>query len=131
MEETVLVKVPLFANLTEGERAAVADVMTRLEFADGATIVKQGASGAWSEAKFYIVETGAAVVSRKEEGELRTLGPAECFGEVAIMQRCPRTATVKAKGPTSCAAMTSADFERLLAAPCKALMEEQQKGYAM
>ena len=93
--------------------------------------MKEGADGAFSEKKFYIVETGAVVVSRKADGELRTLGPAECFGEYAIMHRGARTATVKARGPTSCAVMTSADFERLLAAPCRRLMEEQQAGYTL
>lgn len=131
LEETVLQQVALFAELSEAQRAAIADAVTRVEFGAGATIVKEGASGAASEAKFYIVETGEVVVSKKGHGELGTLGPAQCFGEHAIIHGGARTATVKAKGPASCAAMTSADFERLLAAPCRRLMDEQIARYTM
>ena len=54
------------------------------------------------------------------DGEhLATLGPGDFFGELSLLDRQPRVATVTAEGPRICLAIASWDFE--------ALLEEQPK----
>jgi CRP/FNR family cyclic AMP-dependent transcriptional regulator len=42
------------------------------------------------------------------------LGPGEFFGELSVLDRMPRNATVAAETPTSCLALASWDFEKIL-----------------
>jgi CRP/FNR family transcriptional regulator, cyclic AMP receptor protein len=66
-------------------------------YQDGDVIVRQGDPGDC----MYIVQQGQVeVVSEREGNEFRLalLGEGEFFGEMAIFERKPRSATVRAKG---------------------------------
>jgi CRP-like cAMP-binding protein len=67
------------------------------EYGDGDVICRQGEPGDC----MFIVQAGRLVVVREEpEAQivLRELGPGEIFGEMAIFERQPRSATVRARG---------------------------------
>ena len=69
------------------------------EYGDGDVICRQGEPGD----RMYVVQGGRAVVIREENGAevvVRELTPGDVFGEMAIFERQPRSATVRAKGPT-------------------------------
>jgi len=67
------------------------------EYPDGEVICRQGEHGD----RMYVIQRGGAVVFREEGGvEIRVgeLGAGDIFGEMAIFDRQPRSATVRARG---------------------------------
>lgn len=67
------------------------------EYADGEVICRQGEPGDC----MYVIETGEVEVIREEPGAevvVRRLQPGEILGEMAIFDRQPRSATVRARG---------------------------------
>ena len=73
------------------ELALVAAWMDRRSVAAGLSVVEQGDTGD----EFFILEKGLARVLRDGE-DVALLGPGECFGEQALLDGRPRTATVVA-----------------------------------
>lgn len=68
---------------------------------------------------FYIIADGVAVISKKisdQEGEriLRTVGPGDYVGEMALIQNAPRAATVRTTSTCIVLEMEKADFEAML-----------------
>jgi ferredoxin-NADP reductase/CRP-like cAMP-binding protein/fatty acid desaturase len=82
----------LFRSL-EGPKA---DAWSReVDFADGATVFAQGDPGD----ACYVIRSGTAVVYENGGNEPRArLGAGQFFGELALLQRAPRSATVRAEG---------------------------------
>jgi small-conductance mechanosensitive channel/CRP-like cAMP-binding protein len=76
----ILDAVPLFASLTEDEKATLAPAMTRRTYRKGEVLAEQGAK----LSSLLVVRTGVLVVSRKagaDEVELSRLSPGDYFGE--------------------------------------------------
>lgn len=117
LEETVLLKVEAFKEISDGERAAVADAVQRVEFASGKTILKKGAG----PGSLYIVERGS-VRLEADGAAVCTLEQGGCFGEYALLKKAKQPADAIAEGDVSCAVLSAADFERLLV-PCRAALE--------
>jgi len=87
--------VPLFACLTEEERQALADTMTRRTWRKGETLVEQGAK----ITSLFVIRTGVLVVSRREgdhEIELSRLSPGDYFGEASLFTGSGEPGAVRA-----------------------------------
>jgi CRP-like cAMP-binding protein len=98
--------VPLFAGLGEKDRRKIAERMSERTFSEGDTITEQGRSGVG----FFVIEEGDATVSI--EGQIvRTLGPGDWFGEIALIDEGPRSATVVAGTDLRCRGMTAWEFK--------------------
>jgi CRP-like cAMP-binding protein len=105
----MLAGVGLFSGATEGGRAAIAEKAVEVDFPAGHRVARQGEI----ETGFFLIVAGAASVVR--DGKvLAKLGPGEFFGELSLLDRRPRMASVVADEPTSCLALSSWDFEQLL-----------------
>ncbi len=107
----MLAGVGLFSGASDAGRAAIADRLVEAEFPQGHRIARQGEI----ETGFYMIVSGCASVVR--DGEvLARLGPGDFFGELSLLDRRPRVASVTADEPTTCLALASWDFEHLLEA---------------
>ena len=101
------------ARLFEGVDAEgmdrIAAVAVQVEFAADHVIARQGEIGTGF---FVIVDGGARVI---RDGEtLATIGPGDFFGELSVLDGRPRTASVIAAGSTTCLALATWEFERLI-----------------
>jgi CRP/FNR family cyclic AMP-dependent transcriptional regulator len=100
---------PLFRGIDAEGLAHLANVATPVDFPAGHVIARQGEIGTG----FFVVISGMVRVVRDGEVVAR-LGPGEFFGELSVLDRMPRNATVSAEVDTSCLALASWDFERIL-----------------
>ncbi len=100
-----LARVPLFAGVGAKHLKKLAKQMSERTFSEGDTVAIEGQSGVG----FFLIEEGNADVSIGGE-EIRTLGPGEYFGEIALIDDGPRTATVVAATDLRCRGMSAWEF---------------------
>jgi CRP-like cAMP-binding protein len=105
----VLQSVPLFAELSPAEVAEVARAFKKRQFAAGETVTKEGSGGA---AFFLIVSGEAQVTVRGKSRPPLTAG--DHFGEVALIDGQPRSATITASSDMVCCGLTYWDFQPLV-----------------
>ncbi|HEV2316751.1 MAG TPA: cyclic nucleotide-binding domain-containing protein [Thermoplasmata archaeon] len=101
----MLEKVPIFANISVRERESLSRVAAERTFEPGAQIVQEGEKGVG----FFLLSDGAAEVRRKGH-VLKTLGPGDFFGEMALFEDAPRNAGVFATRPTQCLVFSRWEF---------------------
>jgi CRP/FNR family cyclic AMP-dependent transcriptional regulator len=103
-------KVPLFAGLDNKELEQIASSMRERRFKAGDTVTQEGAGGVG----FFVVEEGEAEVTVGGEKRPWTVGPGDYFGEIALINESPRTATLIARTDMTCYGMTPWDFRPLV-----------------
>lgn len=104
-----LQRVRFFADLDRRQTEQVARLLKERRFAPGETVIHEG-SGA---AAFYIIDRGEAQVSRHGMA-LNTLGPGDHFGDIALIDGGPRSATVTATTELVCYGLTYWEFRPLV-----------------
>jgi CRP-like cAMP-binding protein len=87
-----LANVPLFSALSKRDLQRVAKASDEVAIEAGRTLVEQGRTGH----EFFLILEGEAVV-RRNNRKVATLGPGQYFGELAILDRGPRSASVVAE----------------------------------
>jgi CRP/FNR family transcriptional regulator, cyclic AMP receptor protein len=105
VEAKRLEAVPLFAGLTRREREQVARWADEIDEPAGFHLVDQGTFAH----EFFVLLEGAVEV-RKDDEHLTDLGPGDFFGEIALVGRDRRTATVTATTPVRAIVMHSREF---------------------
>ena len=105
----MLKRVPLFAGLDDRELNEIASSMRERRFKAGDTVTQEGAGGVG----FFVVQEGEAEVSIGGESK-GTVGPGDYFGEIALINESPRTATLTARTDMLCYGMTPWDFRPLV-----------------
>ena len=111
MDASKLSSVPLFAQLGRHDRQQVAQWADEVEVEEVADLIREGDFAH----EFFVIEEGTANV--EHDGRILTeLTKGDFFGEIGLVERVRRTATVTATSPMRLVVM----FEREFAA-----MEEQ------
>lgn len=107
----MLAQVPLFAGLENKQIRSIAGSFARERSYDaGEVIEKEGDSGV----AFYLITDGSVEVHGGKK-LLSKLGRGQFFGEMALIDKQPRSATVIAAEPgTKCLLMTSWNFKAAL-----------------
>jgi len=109
-QDTPLARAGIFAGLTPKEMATVERHLRRTEIDKGRTIFAQGESGS---ALFIITSGTASAYLHQDRGadiRLTTFAPGTVFGELAILDPGPRSATVIADEALVCFALSDEDF---------------------
>ena len=88
--------VNIFAALPAGPLEMLAHEAEHLDVPPGHAIISEGEEGE----RYYVITGGAVRVTRGGK-ELRSMGPGEGFGEIALLHAVTRTATVTAVQDTS------------------------------
>ena len=101
MEESELRTVPLFESLSGAERRAIAPHADEIEVPEGTELVRQGEFAY----EFFVLEDGTADVMRDGE-RIAELGPGDFLGEMGIVGKVVRNATVVTTSFTRAIVMT-------------------------
>ncbi|MEA2623794.1 MAG: family transcriptional regulator, cyclic receptor protein [Chloroflexota bacterium] len=100
-----MARVALFRGCSPDALERLAERMGEVEFPAGHHIVTQGQVGSG----LYILVTGRARVLRGDD-LIADLEPGDFFGELAVLDQMPRSATVIALEPTTCLGLASWDL---------------------
>jgi CRP-like cAMP-binding protein len=105
----VLQEVPLFAGVSRRHVRKIAGLASEARFSAGARIVRQGEPGN----AFYVILDGEAAVTRPGLASI-ALGPGDSFGEMALLDGGPRSATVVAQSDVLCLRLARPAFTKML-----------------
>ena len=105
---TRLRSVPLFAGCTDKELAFIASRADEVDLPAGKVLTEKGSSGG----DFFIILEGKA--EGDAAGGKKTLGPGDFFGEIALIDNGPRTATVRAATAMRCLVLGHEQFRDVL-----------------
>ena len=108
-EEKALRSVPLFEDLSKAAFKRVVREMDEELYSSGQTIVKQGDPGG----RFYLILEGRAKVKVGSKPAAK-LGAGSYFGEISLLDKQPRSATVVADSQVRALSITSWNFFSLL-----------------
>ena len=106
----MLSKCQLFAGLSARDLAEVGRLADEVPVRDGKVIAKEGAAAH----EFFVILEGNVDITKGGK-RVRTMGPGDFFGELAMLGRVPRTATATASGPTRLLVVGHREFTSLLA----------------
>ena len=105
-----LTAVPLFEGLSKKQLRRISSLMTRIDRPAGQVLTTEGEPGF----EFFIVLEGEVEV-RQGDRVIATRRAGEYVGEIALLDRRPRTATVVATTPVAVEVLSRREFMSLLA----------------
>ena len=100
---------PLFADCSDDELELVRPLLTAVDAAPGRVLFRQGTAGR----EFVIIADGRVGVTRDDQA-VAVLGPGSFVGELSLMNRHPRSATVTAMTPLTIYVCNPAEFAGLV-----------------
>ncbi len=110
IEKVLFLKsVELFHKINGEDLAQIAGIAKETHFENGELIIQQGALGN----SMYLIIEGEVSVHRAKQ-KIARLGEREAFGEMAILDHEPRSASVTAITDVSCLKIEREDFYALM-----------------
>ncbi len=107
----MLSEVPLFQGLPKRHLNKIAHIAKPVRFSAGRVIVKEGSPGTTF---FVIVDGKANVISESANRVLARFGPGDHFGELALLDGGPRSASVVAETPVAALQLSRTAFRDLV-----------------
>jgi MFS family permease len=104
-ELELLHSIPLFRPLPATTLEELASSLVPVQATPGTELVREGETGD----RFYVIASGEVDVSAQGQ-PVRTQGPGDHFGEIALLRDVPRTATVTAKTDVELYALERDEF---------------------
>ena len=121
MDSSRLKQIPVFQNVPDEELKEIATFADEESVGEGERLVSEGDFSY----EFMAIEEGEAEVQR--EGEtVATLGPGDFFGEMGLLEKDRRNATVIAKTPMRLVTLTGWDLKRMEKSMPEALEQIRQ-----
>jgi CRP/FNR family cyclic AMP-dependent transcriptional regulator len=111
----ILRNVPLFAMLPEDQLQKLAGTVVRRSFPKGSVVMSAGDP---TETLYIIISGGVKVQVSDDDGHeviLTVLGPGEFFGEMALLDDHPRSASIVTSEPCEMICLAKNDFKKCLA----------------
>jgi CRP-like cAMP-binding protein len=106
----LLASVPLFSGLSRRHLRRLATVASETRFGPGRVIVQRGTRGN----AFFVIVEGEAKVTVSGSKTAAKLGPGDFFGELAVLDGGPRTASVVAESRVVAIRIMRSDLRKLL-----------------
>jgi CRP/FNR family transcriptional regulator, cyclic AMP receptor protein len=104
-----LAQVPLFSALSKKELQLVARRAEDVRVDPGRILVSEGSTGS----EFFVIIDGTATVSRHGR-KVASLQPGDAFGELALLDKAPRNATVTAQTEMELVVLGQREFGGLI-----------------
>jgi CRP-like cAMP-binding protein len=108
LDASQLKSIPLFQTVSDEELAEIAPFAEETTVEAGTQLVREGDFSY----EFFAIEEGEAEVTRGGD-HLATLGPGDFFGEIGVLERDLRTASVVAKADMRLVTLTGWDMKRM------------------
>jgi CRP/FNR family transcriptional regulator, cyclic AMP receptor protein len=108
LDATRLKSIPLFEEVGDEELAQIAPFAQEVSVDEGKVLVREGDFSY----EFMAIEEGTAEVTRGGE-HVADLGPGDFFGEMGLLEKTLRNATVTAKSPMRLLTLTGWDLRRV------------------
>jgi CRP/FNR family transcriptional regulator, cyclic AMP receptor protein len=105
----LLKRIPLFAGFDRHHLERLGMLTEEVDVPAGKVLIRQGELGD----DLMIIYSGQVVVDR-DGARVNQLGPGEFFGEIALIERGPRTATVTAEAPCRLLVINHRDFHAVM-----------------
>ena len=108
MDTARLKRIPLFADLAEEDLQHIAALAAEVSVPEGKELVREGDYSY----DVLAIEEGTASVERHGE-HIADVGPGDVIGEMGVLERSQRSATVVATSPMLLMTLTSWDIRKL------------------
>jgi CRP/FNR family transcriptional regulator, cyclic AMP receptor protein len=108
LEPDRLKSIPLFENVPDDELSQIAPFAEETQVEAGTQLVREGDFSY----EFFAIEEGEAEVTRGGE-HVADLGPGDFFGEIGLLEKDLRTASVEAKSDMRLVTLTGWDMKRM------------------